>query len=545
MAFNLADLFEVVADAVPQRGALIAGSATRTYAELDQRANRVAHHLLDAGVEPGDHVGIHAYNCVEWLESMLGCFKARAVPINVNYRYVEDELRYLFDNADLVGLVVAREFCPRVAAIVGDLPLLCHVVVVEDGSNADTASTASTAGLPGAVAYEDALAGASPDRGFGPRSADDLYVLYTGGTTGMPKGTMWRSEDIFFGALVGGNPGGPPIEHPEELGPMAVARSEPLRPLVIAPMMHGGGQWVTFIALYTGGRVALYTGRHFDADAIWRLAERERVNSVAIVGDAMGRPLAEALAGPDVRYDLSSLASVGSGGAILSKAVKEQLRAALPGVLVTDSFGASETGFTGTVLDMGGPAAGPRFTMAEHTTVLSDDLRPVAPGSGVVGRLARRGHIPLGYYKDDATTAATFITVDGVRWVLPGDYASVEADGTINVLGRGSVSINSGGEKIFPEEVEAALKSHPDVFDAVVIGLPDERFGERVAALVVPRPGAQPTLEELATHCHTKVAGYKVPREVLLLDEIVRTPAGKPDYRWASATVTGRAGQGR
>jgi fatty-acyl-CoA synthase len=523
-AFNLADLFEVVADACPERLALVAGDARLTYAELDARANRLAHHLLDHGVDPGDHVGIYAWNRAEWIEAMLAAYKARAVPINVNYRYVEDELRYVFDNADLVTLVFERSFAPRVQAVLPALPRLRHLIVVEDGS-AEPAPA-------GAVPYEDALATASPARGFEPRSPDDLYILYTGGTTGMPKGVMWRSEDIFFGAMGGGNFGGPPVERPEDVA--ASAANEPVIACVTAPMMHGGGQWVTFITFTTAGTVVLYTGHRYDAHEIWRIAARERANSVMVVGDAMARPLAEALGPPADHLDLSALAVIGSGGAILSKAVKEQLRAALPNVMVLDSFGASETGANGSVMDIGAPAAGPRFTMGEHTTVLGDDLRRVAPGSGVVGRLAKRGHIPLGYYKDESKTAATFLTdAEGTRWVVPGDFATVEPDGTINLLGRGSVSINTGGEKVFPEEVEAALKAHPDVFDAVAIGVPDARFGERVVALVTPRPGTEPTLATLREHCRTSLASYKAPREVHLVDEIARTPAGKPDYRAA------------
>jgi 3-oxocholest-4-en-26-oate---CoA ligase len=525
--FNLADLFEVVADACPERLALVAGEVRLTYDELDRRANRLAHHLLDHGVGPGDHLGIYAWNRAEWIEAMLGAYKARAVPINVNYRYVEDELRYIFDNADLAALVFERSFTPRVEAVLADVPRLRHLVVVDDQSEGERTTI-------GAVPYEDALAGASPERGFGPRSPDDLYILYTGGTTGMPKGVMWRSEDIFFGAMGGGNFAGPPVERPDDLA--GGAAKAPVVACVTAPLMHGGGQWVTLITLTTAGTVVLYTGRRYDAEDIWRIAARERANSVMVVGDAMARPLAEALGGCDAAFDLSSLAVIGSGGAILSKAVKEQLRAALPDVMVIDSFGASETGANGSVMDVGAPAAGPRFTMGEHTTVLGDELRPVTPGSGEVGRLAKRGHIPLGYYKDEGKTAATFLhDADGVRWVVPGDFATIEADGAITLLGRGSVSINTGGEKVFPEEVEAALKAHPDVFDAVVVGVPDERFAERVVALVTPRPGAKPTVESLRDHCRNSIASYKAPRQVHLVDEIVRTPAGKPDYRWARA----------
>jgi len=529
MEFNLADLYEIVADAVPDRLALVAGDRRLTYGQLDERANRFAHHLLDHGVEPADKVAIYSWDRAEWVEAMLGTYKARAVPVNVNYRYVADETRYILDNSDAVVVVHERAFSPLVATIRADLPMLRHAVVLEDGSDASA----------DAIPYEDALAATSPARDFEPRSADDLYLLYTGGTTGVPKGVMWRAEDIFFAALGGGGFGQPPIAKPEELAERIRAEDARAIPMVNAPMMHGGGQWMAFINLYAGGTVVLNCDRHFDPDRIWRTVERERCNSVMVVGDAMGRPLAEALAAPGASYDTSSVIVVGSGGAILSPAVKEQLRAQLPNAMVMDSFGASETGAAGSVFDTQGPAAGPRFTMGEFMTVLDDDLLPVAPGSGVVGHLARRGHIPLGYYKDDEKTAATFVTAaDGARWVVPGDFAMVEADGTITLLGRGSVCINSGGEKVYPEEVEAALKAHPDVFDAVVVGVPDDRYVERVAAIVQSRPGAEPSLEELQDHARAKLAGYKLPRQLVLTEAIPRTPVGKPDYRAAKRLAT-------
>jgi acyl-CoA synthetase (AMP-forming)/AMP-acid ligase II len=529
MEFNLADLYEIVADAVPDRPALVAGDRRLTYAQLDERANRFAHHLLDHGVEPGDKVAIYSGDRAEWVEAMLGTYKARAVPINVNYRYVAEEARYILDNSDAVTVIFERAFAPVVNAIRATLPKLRRTVVLEDGTDAST----------DAVPYEDALATASPARDFEPRSPDDLYLLYTGGTTGVPKGVMWRSEDIFFAALGGGGFGQPPITKPEELADRIPAEDARAIPMVNAPMMHGGGQWMAFINFFGGGTVVLNCDRHFDPDRIWRTVERERCNSVMVVGDAMGRPLAEALAAPGAAYDTSSVIIVGSGGAILSPPVKEQLRAELPNAMVMDSFGASETGAAGSVFDTQGPAAGPRFTMGEFMTVLDDELRPVVPGSGVVGRLARRGHIPLGYYKDDEKTAATFVTAaDGARWAVPGDFAVVEADGTITLLGRGSVCINSGGEKVYPEEVEAVLKSHPDVFDAVVVGVPDERWVERVAAIVQARPGAEPSLEELQDHARDKLAGYKLPRQLLLAETIPRTPVGKPDYRAAKKLAT-------
>ncbi|MFQ5514412.1 MAG: acyl-CoA synthetase [Myxococcota bacterium] len=523
--FNLADLIEAAADAVPEREAIVAGGRRLRFRELEERSNRLAHALGAAGIGPGDAVGIHARNRVEWVESMLALFKLRAVPININYRYVAAELRYLFENADLVGLILEREFAPRLREVRGALPKLRELFVLEDGSAADLG------GLD-APPYEAALQGGSPERDFAPRSADDHYVLYTGGTTGMPKGVIWRHEDLIFGAL-GGALADPPLEGPGSFSERGAAQA-PLTAIAIAPLMHGQAQWLTLSSLITGGRVVLYTEPSFDPHAIWHLVERERVQSLIITGDAMGRPLAEALAEAGVRYDTSSLLLLNSGAAILSPSVKDELRARLPHVSVLDSFGASETGYNGTVMDLGGAAAGPRFRMNEFTAVLDDDLEPLAPGSETIGRLARRGHIPLGYHGDPEKTAATFPTDrHGVRWVIPGDYARVEADGTILLLGRGAVCINSGGEKIFPEEVEAVLKSHPDVFDAIVLGVPDPRWGERVAAVVQPRPNREPTLEALAAHVRTRLAGYKVPRELRLVGELRRTPAGKPDYRWA------------
>jgi acyl-CoA synthetase (AMP-forming)/AMP-acid ligase II len=528
MEFNLADLYEIVADAVPDRLALVAGDRRLTYAQLDERANRFARHLLDQGVEPGDKVAIYSWDRAEWVEAMLGTYKARGVPINVNYRYVADEARYIIDNSDSVVVVHERAFAPLLDTIRLDLPTVRHFVVLEDGTDGQTSATP----------YEDALATASPARDFGPRSPDDLYLLYTGGTTGVPKAVMWRAEDIFFAALGGGGFGQPPITTPEELAGRIPAEDARMIPMINAPLMHGGGQWMAFINLYGGGTIVLNCDRHFDPDRIWRTVERERCNTVMVVGDAMGRPLAEALAAPGASYDTSSVIVVGSGGAILSPAVKEQLRAQLPNALIMDSFGASETGATGTVYDTEGPAAGPRFTMGEFMTVLDDDLRPVAPGSGVVGHLARRGHIPLGYYKDDEKTAATFVTAaDDTRWVVPGDFAVIEADGAITMLGRGSACINTGGEKVYPEEVEAALKSHHVVFDAVVVGVPDDRYVEIVAALVQPRAGAVPSLDELQAHCRERLAGYKLPRRLVLIDSIPRTPVGKPDYRVARTTA--------
>ena len=526
--YQLGDLFEAVADAVPDRLALVAGDRRLTFRELDERSTRFANHLAEVGLEPGAKVAVYAWNRAEWLEAMIGAFKAGVAPINVNYRYVAEELAYVLDNADVEAVVFERGFAPVMAEVLPKLSQVRHLVVLEDGSDADAG---------GAVAYEDALASVPDDRRTGRRSPDDLYILYTGGTTGMPKGVVWRHEDIFFAAMGGNGFGAGPVRSPAEVVERVAAEDARMVAMVTAPMMHGAAQWVTFISLLGGGAVVLYTGHRFDAHEVWRLVERERCNSITVVGDAMARPLAEALDDPATSYDTSSVAVIGSGGAIFSTAVKAQLSTHLPNALMIDTFGASEMGAGGSQID---PAAGPRFPANEWTTVLGDDLRPLEPGSGTIGRLARRGNVPLGYYKDEAKTATTFVTdADGVRWAVPGDHATIDADGTITLLGRGSGCINSGGEKIYPEEVEAALKSHPDVFDALVVGVPDERFTERVAAIVHPRPGREPTLDDLVAHCRTKIAGYKVPRQLQLVEAIGRTPSGKADYRWAKEVLGG------
>jgi acyl-CoA synthetase (AMP-forming)/AMP-acid ligase II len=524
--FNLADLWERVVDAIPEHEAMVCAHRRLTYAQTDERATRLAHHLTGLGIGAGDHVALYLFNGTEYLEGMLAAFKLRAVPINVNYRYGEEELRYLLADADARAVVFHREFAPTLEGARDALPLLTGFVMVDDASGAPSPS--------GATEYESALAAASPARDFAPRSADDLYILYTGGTTGMPKGVMWRAEDIFFGAFGGGNLGEAPITAPGEI----VDSLEPhRRGLPACPFMHGTAHWMAFGTLFSGGTVVISPDRHLDPERLWRLIERERVTFLVIVGDAFARPLIETLDRLDPPAEVTALTVVLSGGAVLSPSVKSTWVERLPGTLLIDGFGASETGGQGqSVSAAGGPIeAAPRFRVNDETTVLDDDLRPVAPG--VIGKLARRGHVPLGYYRDPEKTAVTFPVIDGVRWSVPGDHARIEDDGTITVVGRGSVSINTGGEKVYPEEVESALKSSPAVFDAVVVGVPDERWGERVTAVVQARPGTTPLLDDLAEHTRAQLASYKVPRGLVVVEEIVRSPSGKPDYRWARATA--------
>jgi len=534
--FNLADLFELVAGAVPEREALVAGMRRLSYAELDRRSNRLAQHWQQRGVGAGQHVAILAFNRAEWIEAMLAAFKLRAVPINVNFRYVEEELRYVLDNAEVVALVYERQFTPRLAAIRAGLPRIAHWLALEDGHDEPLEPL-------GAEDYEQALADASDAPLDIARSADDVYMLYTGGTTGMPKGTMWRHEDIFFGALQGGAAtGGEPIRTPEEIVER-VRGGFALSTVCPPPMMHGGGMWNAFITMFSGGKFVLYCEPHFDADRVLRLAQDEKTVTLMMVGDAMARPIAEAQ--ERGRYDCPGLFVLSSGGAILSKPVKNRLKELFPHARVHDGFGASETGHNGTVVDFDGEAAGPRFTMDAHTRILDEDLEPVPPGSERVGRLARCGHIPLGYFKDPQKTAETFRTDrHGVRWVVPGDFGRVLADGTVELLGRGSQCINSGGEKIFPEEVEAVLKGHPAIFDVVVVGVPDERFTNAVCAVVQLREGAALTLEDVARYCEGRLARYKLPRHLVPAARIPRTPPGKPDYRANRALALERLGIG-
>jgi acyl-CoA synthetase (AMP-forming)/AMP-acid ligase II len=531
MEYNLADLFECVADAVPERTAVVHGERRLSFREFDERATRLANHFLASGLGPGDHVALYLYNCSEYLEAALAAFKIRATPINVNFRYVDAELKYLFEDADVTAVVFHREFAPRVAAVAAAVPGLKAFVYVDDDSGAAVTVPATE--------YEAAIASASSARDFAPRSGDDLYLLYTGGTTGMPKGVMWRHEDVFFGGLQGGNAGGPDITAPDQIADIARAADPPRVTLPVAPLMHGNGHWASMIGMNAGGKVVLTTSTRLDAAEIWRLVGREGVNILSIVGDAMARPLAEALAAPGAAYDTSSLLVISSAGSIFSETVKAQLRAGLGTTLLVDAYGASEAGQAG--MNYGGVNADGklRFQINDKTAVLGDDMRPVTPGSGAVGRLAKRGFLPLGYYKDEAKTAATFMTdPDGVRWVVPGDMATIDADGSVTLLGRGSFCINSGGEKIYPEEVEAALKSHPAIFDAVAVGVPDERWGERVAAVVQLREGQAISLAELDAHARTQVAGYKVPRQLTIVDEIARYASGKADYKWAKARAS-------
>ncbi len=533
-SYNFADVWEAVCDRVPDRPALVVGDRRLTYGELESRANRLANVLADLGVGPGDVVGCHLTNSTEYLETLLAAWKLRAVPVNVNYRYTADELAHLYRDSAAVVSVVDRSLLERVDSIADGLDDLRTVLVVDDGT-----PPATTSRLRDVRDLDEALAAASDERPVVPgRGDDDLYVIYTGGTTGLPKGVVWRMGDAFHGCMGGGDPMrmSGPVTAPEEMLDRIVDFDFTF--YALAPMMHAAAQWVSFMWLFCGARVVIHRGP-FDAGEVWRTIEREGVSTTTVVGDAMARPLCDDWDenGP---YEVGSLFAFSNGGAPLSASVRERLQAALPNVIFTDGFGSSETGIQGSSRLQPGARSGgtARFdAVSEGTLVLDDDLRPVEPGSGVVGRVGHTGYLPLRYHNAPERTAETFVEVDGRRVALNGDMAMVEEDGTIVLLGRGSLCINTGGEKVFPEEVEGVLKSHPSVYDAVVVGVPHDRWGEQVTAVVQPVDGAAVVLEELVAHGREHLAGYKLPRGMVVVESIERSPSGKADYRWARSVA--------
>ena len=538
LTYNLADQWEAVSDRVAEREALVCGERRLTYGELEERANRLANHLLAQGVQPGDFVGCYLSNGTEYLETLLAAFKIRAVPVNINYRFVTEELRYLLVDSGLVVLVCNGRFVERVAEVAADVPALRHTIVVAEPDGTGV-SADELAAVPGGVDFDAALAASSPVRpAIEGRGDDALYLLYTGGTTGMPKGVVWRQGDAFFGCIGGGDPMrlSGPVTSPEENLERIIEFDFVF--YALAPLMHAAAQWVSLMWLLCGAKVVLHAGG-FDPVEVWSTVDREKVSVMTVVGDAMARPLVDAWAthGP---FEISTMYSLSNGGAPLAPSLRDRLREIAPHAMLTDGFGSSETGIQGSRRLAPGEEAGEgvRFDNVESGTVVLDDQgRPVEPGSGVVGRVAHSGYIPLRYHNAPEKTAETFVEIDGTRYVLPGDLAMVEEDGSVVLLGRGSVSINTGGEKVYPEEVEALLKAHPAVYDVLVVGVPNERWGEQVTAVVQPTEGTTPTLEDLDAHCRGQLAGYKIPRSIVLVDQVVRSPSGKADYRWAKATA--------
>jgi acyl-CoA synthetase (AMP-forming)/AMP-acid ligase II len=513
MALNMADIFEHAVDAFPDRIAVICGERQVTYRELEDEANRLAHHLAAEGVGPGRHVGFYARNSIPVVATLLAACKLRAAAININYRYGQNELAYHLRDAELSAIVYDQELAPVVDAVVpAELPR------VSIGGS-----------------YDEAVAVASGARDFGPRSPDDVYIIYTGGTTGHPKGVMWRHEDLW--RTLGGGIDFVTGERLEDewAQPRKGAEGNPMVRMAPAPLIHGAAMVATLAALFVGDTCVVMP--KFDADGIWTAVQRHKVNVLSIIGDAMARPLLDALAAGD--YDTSSLWSLNSTAALLSPLVREAIAKALPSTYISEAIGSTETGFTGIAFRTGEEEhrGGPTVNIGPDVIIIDDDGRPVTE-VGTVGRIARGGHVPIGYYNDPEKTATMLVEIDGARYAVPGDWARLAEDGTFTLLGRGNTCVNTGGEKVYPEEVEGALKSHPDVYDALVVGVPDDRLGQRVGALIQLRPGTGPDLTALDAHVRTQIAGYKVPRSVWLVDSIGRTVSGKADYGWAREYTT-------
>ncbi len=544
MDFNLADVYEAVAAAIPDSDAIVWGQRRWSYRELDERANRLANVLHDAGLgahgdrtglggheSHQDHLAVYCYNGNEYLEAMLGAFKARVAPFNVNYRYVEEELLYLLDSCAAKAIVFDGRFAETLAAVLPKLPQLQTLIQVGEGPL-----------LEGAIAYEDALAAAAPTAPPVERSPDDLYILCTGGTTGMPKGVLWRQADIFMGSM-GGRELATGAEKAtlEEIVDAAV-NSGGAKVLPAPPLMHGASQWVAFSGFNGGSTVVLQEDVvRLDPTDVWETIDREGVNVLLIVGDAFGRPLVEELESGD--HDGSSLLAIVSGGAPLNSTLKDRFLAALPSAMILDAVGASETGSQMShVSAAGAKSSTGKFTPGPSAAVVSADLREVLEaGHDGDGWLAQKGRVPLGYLGDADKTARTFPVIGDTRFAVPGDRARLTAQGEIELFGRDSVTINSGGEKIFAEEVEQALAHHPDVFDVVVAGRPSEKWGNEVVAIVQLRDGTAPDEAALRDEASKHVARYKLPKEFVFVDAVVRSPAGKADYRWAKELAATRA----
>ena len=530
MAKNIADLFEHAVDAVPDNPAVQVGDRIATYAELEAEANKLAHYLISQGVQPGQHVAVYAKNSIEHVVAVLAVVKIRAVNINVNYRYVEGELNYLFDNADVVALIHERSYAPLVAACAPKHAKLTTIVAIPDVLEPDNTDDITSYG---GVLLEDALEGQSAERDFGPRSEDDLHIIYTGGTTGFPKGVMWRHED-FWRVLGGGIDfySGEPLE---ELDQSKQATDPRMVTFPLSPLMHGGAQAGLLMHLFAGHLTVLEP--KFDARRTWEIIEQRGVQLIFMTGDAMARPLIEEYerqAATGTPYDGSSLFAISSSAAIFSPPVKERWMAAFPNSIFTDSVGASETGFQGMGMQdkehisTDGPVVG----LGPSSVVISDDhhVLDLATNVGAIGRLGRGGSVPVGYYKDPEKSAQTFLVIDGERYSVPGDFARIEEGGRVTLLGRGSNCVNTGGEKVYPEEVEMAIKGHPAVYDCLVVGLPDEKYGQTVAAVIQPREGASVELDELREFLRASLSGYKLPRVLTLVSEIPRNATGKAQY---------------
>lgn len=522
-AWNYATIWEIAADQLPDEVALVHGDLHRSWRDFDKRADGVARFLLDQGVAHQDKVAQYLYNGPEYLESMYAAFKAGLVPVNTNYRYADDELIYLWDNADAVAVVFHGAFTDRIEGIRDRVPNVKTWLWVDDGSGPCP---------EWATPYEDA-ASIETERVMPPwgRGDDDILMMYTGGTTGMPKGVMWRQDSLIKAVVGGVNPiyREDTVDY-DKVREGMVASGGKLLPG--CPLMHGTAQYTSLMSLCGGGAVVTLTNRNFDVEELLDTVEREKVAVAVIVGDTFSRPMIKALDAEPDRWDLSSLFMLTSSGVMWSQEIKDQLLKHHPGMLLYDAFSSSEAiGLGQSVSSAGGSSNTAKFALGDTARVITDDGKDVVPGSGEIGRVAVKGYTPMGYYKDPEKSANTFVLIDGDTYSIPGDYAMVEEDGTLSLLGRGSVCINTGGEKVFPEEVEEILKLHDSVVDSVVVGLPDEKFGEAITAVVEATPGTDFDEAALIAHVKGKLASYKAPKSVVVIDTIGRAPNGKVDYK--------------
>ena len=522
--WNFADLFEAIAGQLPDALCQQQGELRRSWSEVNRRANGVATTLLAApGAAEQDKVAQYLYNCPEYLESVWGAFKAGMAVVNTNYRYAADELVYLWDNGDVTSVVFHGSFVDQIEEIRDRVPRITTWLWVDDGAGPCPSW---------AISYDDvAKAGTDENvEGEWGRSGDHLLLLYTGGTTGMPKGVMWRQDDL-FGVLDMNNRKRMPPEQDLDAATVRLQKAGP-RNMPSAPLMHGTGLFNALSNLMVGGSITCMEGRSFSAETFLDTVERHEINSTSIVGDAFAKPILRALDAEPDRWDISSLRVIVSSGVMWSKETKDGLLRHNDRLIMVDALGSSEAigmATNTTTSESGGETA--KFELGPNTRVVTDDGRDVEPGSGELGRVAIRGRTPIGYYKDEAKSAETFVVIDGHRYSIPGDYATVGADGTVDLKGRGSQCINTGGEKVYPEEVEEALKLHESVIDAAVVGLPDEKWGESITALVELAPGASLDVESLRDHVKGRLAAYKAPKNVVEIETVGRAANGKLDYK--------------
>jgi acyl-CoA synthetase (AMP-forming)/AMP-acid ligase II len=534
--WNFGDIFEALDEVMPPDAtALIHDGRELKWGEFASRTNNLARALLERGAQPNDKIAFYMRNCTEYLETLVAAFKARLVHVNVNFRYLDDELAYILDNSDAKFVVFGPEFADRAEGLSKTSSKVTHWIQVgaESGAFAEAYDSLANVGDGSPLRID--------------RSTDDLLFIYTGGTTGMPKGVMWRAEDLWgalgYGANSPANVGTRPETQAEHIANVAKYGPGP-RQIVACPLMHGTGMLTSISALAGGASVITMAGASFDSEEMFDVVDRFKANSMVIVGDAFARPMLKVLQEHPGRWSFESLQLIISSGVMWSREIKMGMLEHLPNTMLADMFGSSEAvGFGSSVTSKKGGDKTAKFAIGENCKVFSEDHREILPGSGERGFIARRGPIPLGYYKDEEKTAKTFPTIDGVRYSIPGDWCTVEEDGTLTLLGRGSACINTAGEKVYPEEIEEALKTHGEVEDALVIGLPDEKWGQAVTAVVELRAGGRLDEDALRAHVRGRLAGYKTPKRIFCVETMFRGPNGKADYKSATEFARRQSGE--